>query len=136
MHLTSFAQYQSRDNGRFVQNRITDAVRQGALDFGLAILALAQERVPVDSGELRDSGSVTATEDGKTVYVSVDFTARHAPFVEYGTGARGASSPGAGDVPYNLNWAGMPAQPYLRTAWELMEGQEAEFIKRRVAIAI
>ncbi len=137
MKLTSFAQYQSRDNGRFVQNLITDAVREGTMDFGEAVLARAQELVPVDTGELRSSGSVTATEDGRTLYVSVDFSAPHAPFVEFGTGLRGAQSAGADpDLPYNLNWAGMAAQPYLRTAWEELDDQAQDFIRKRVAIAL
>lgn len=137
MKLTSFAQYQARDGGRFIQNVITDAVREGALELGEAILARAEELVPVDTGELRASGSVTATEDGRTLYVSVDFSAPHAPFVEFGTGIRGAMSAGADpDLPYNMNWPGMAAQPYLRTAWEEMDGEAREFIKRRVAVAL
>lgn len=136
MKLTSFAQYQSRDNGRFIQNILTDAVREGAMGFGEAILERAQQLVPVDTGELRESGSVTATESGRTLFVSVDFAAEHGPYVEFGTGIRGAQSAGAGDGPYNLNWGGMEARPFLRTAWEELHDQAPDFIKAKVAVAL
>jgi HK97 gp10 family phage protein len=92
---------------------------------------LAKDLSPVDTGHLRDSirawetvegATVTAGGvsnagsllDGDTSSVNVDY----APYVEFGTGERGASSPGAGQGPYGA-FPGMAAQPYMRPAINL-----------------
>lgn len=77
----------------------------------------AQAIVPVDTGELR--ASIHATEpvdDFKQITGEVVASADHSAYVEFGTGARGAASAGAGPFGYTLSWPGMPAQPYLRPA--------------------
>lgn len=82
-----------------------------------AVAAEAQVIVPVDTGELRDSIGVGPIElVGTAVRGSVEATAPHAAYVEFGTGQRGQASPGAGAGPYSPSWPGMPAQPYLRPA--------------------
>jgi hypothetical protein len=50
---------------------------------------------------------------------AVVFDSPHAAYVEYGTGQRGEASAGAGDGPYDPNWPGMVAQPFLRPATDL-----------------
>lgn len=80
------------------------------------VLAEAQAIVPVDTGELRESGYTEVKWEGQSVNGYVGFTSGHAGYVEFGTGIAGASSPGAGPYPYNPSWPGMPAQPYLRPA--------------------
>jgi HK97 gp10 family phage protein len=77
----------------------------------------AQAIVPVDTGELRESIHTASVElVGSTVQGNVEASAPHAGFVEFGTGARGAASPGAGPYPYTESWPGMPAQSYMRPA--------------------
>lgn len=89
----------------------------GALQIaGAAVAEQARDLAPERTGELRDSiGSTTAWE-GQRVTASIEATAPHAAYVEFGTGIRGASSEGAGPGPYNPEWPGMVAQPYLRPA--------------------
>lgn len=103
-------------SGQFVAGRLTPAVRAGVEAFANLVLSEAQAIVPVDTGELRDSGSVVVEEQGKRVVASVVFSAGHAGYVEFGTGVRGAESAGAGPYSYNPSWLGMAAQPYLRPA--------------------
>lgn len=88
---------------------------------GAAIaLGNTQLLVPVDTGELKASGSATPPEwVGTTVTAYVQYSAAHSAFVEWGTGVRGASSPGAGPWNYDVNWPGMPAQPYLRPGLDM-----------------
>lgn len=77
------------------------------------VLEEAEAIVAVDTGELRDSGHIEVVSDSSAAVV---FDSPHAAFVEYGTGQRGAASPGAGEGPYDPNWPGMVAQPFLRPA--------------------
>jgi hypothetical protein len=104
------------DGGQFVKAVIEPKAIEAAQDVGEIILAEAQAIVPVDSGELRDSGHVVLNTDGATVLTTVQFDAGHAAYVEFGTGVRGAASEGAGPYPYDPAWPGMVAQPYLRPA--------------------
>lgn len=80
------------------------------------VLTEALAIVPRDTGELASSGQTEVAWEGQQVTGSVTFTAPHAAYVEFGTGIRGAASPGAGPVDYSPTWPGMPAQPYLRPA--------------------
>jgi hypothetical protein len=101
-----------------------------------AVLEEAEAIVPVDTGELRESGHVEAPKDNAgRVVGSVVFDADHAAYVEYGTGIRGASSEGAGDGPYNPNWPGMVAQPYLRPALDKARPHILEIFQDNVAVA-
>jgi len=47
----------------------------------------------------------------------------YAGYVEFGTGRRGAASPGAGPFPYRQSWPGMAAQPYCRPALDIGRSQ-------------
>jgi HK97 gp10 family phage protein len=128
MFLTSFARYQPRVNGRFVAAIVDEAVQAAITAWSERVLETAKSIVPVDTGELRDSGQVVVNG----TYAAVEFTSDHAVYVEYGTGRRGAASPGAGPGPYDPNWPGMRAQPYLRPAFDAHRDEApqmtAEFI--------
>ena len=104
------------NTGQFIAGTITPAVRAGVEAFANLVLQEAQAIVPVDTGELRDSGSVVVDEGDKRVVAHVVFSANHAGFVEFGTGRRGAESAGAGPYSYSPTWPGMASQPYLRPA--------------------
>lgn len=103
--------------GQFIA-KVAQANSSAVRDVGQIVLLEAQALVPVDTGELRDSGRVEVRETAKGAAADVIFGADHASYVEFGTGIAGANSPGAGDVPYNPSWPGMPAQPYLRPAMD------------------
>jgi hypothetical protein len=97
-------------------------VRQGLLvatqQVCQGIFDRSQELVAVDKGELKGSGHVVEpVDDGQSVTGRVEYTADHSYYVEFGTGRRGAASPGASDqVSYSQTWPGMASQPYIRPA--------------------
>jgi HK97 gp10 family phage protein len=92
----------------------------------------ARALVPVDTGELRDSiQKDPIVDDGELVIATVSATANHSAYIEFGTGKRGAESPGA-DLRhrYTLSWPGMVAQPYLRPALDSARGKVLEEFQR------
>ncbi len=93
------------------------------------VLEEAEAIVAVDTGELRESGHVEIEVKGAEATSYVVFDAEHAAFVEYGTGQRGAASPGAGEGPYDPNWPGMVSQPYLRPALDTARPAIVEIFK-------
>lgn len=99
------------------------------------VLEEAEAIVPVDTGELRESGHTETTRAGLESVSAVVFDSDHAAYVEYGTGQRGAASPGAGEGPYDPNWPGMPAQPYLRPALDTALPAIVEVFRDNVAAA-
>ena len=131
---TATATFRS-DAGRFIQGKITPAVRAGVEAFGNLVLEESQALVPVDTGELKASGSVVVVETDKTVRAEVVYSAGHAAFVEFGTGIRGASSPGAGPYSYSPTWPGMVAQPYLRPALDAAREAGKALFNSQVAAA-
>jgi HK97 gp10 family phage protein len=101
----------------------------GVSDGAQIVETAAKENAPVATGALRDSIDTTVvrgiqnTQGGGPLNSSLfGVTATVAPhtdydvYVEFGTGRRGAASPGAGEGPYDPNWPGMAAQPYMRPA--------------------
>lgn len=99
------------------------------------ILEEAEAIVPVDTGELRESGHTEIEVNGAEATGYVVFDSDHAAYVEFGTGQRGAASPGAGDGPYDPNWPGMVAQPYLRPALDTARPAIVEIFRDNVASA-
>lgn len=91
------------------------------------VLRDAKKNTPVDSGALQQSiqGSTSVSQQG--VQGKVFTNLEYAPYVEYGTGQRGAASPSPPKSPenvkYSTDWAGMKAQPFLYPA--LAENKEA-----------
>jgi hypothetical protein len=88
----------------------------GATNGANAVLAESQALVPVDTGALKVSGGTRVEWTGQRVTGYITYGAYYAAYVEFGTGARGAGSAGAGPYPYKLSWPGMLAQPYCRPA--------------------
>ena len=58
--------------------RIQTDVRAAVNDEGERLLDKAEERVPVDTGELRDSGHVIDATEGDTIAAEIEFDAPHA----------------------------------------------------------
>jgi HK97 gp10 family phage protein len=104
------------DMGRFIAERITPAVLAATTEAAQVVLVEAQAIVPVDTGALKESGRVVTRETEGAAIADVVFEQPYAAYVEYGTGRAGEASEGAGPYPYDQDWAGMPAQPYLRPA--------------------
>lgn len=100
-----------------ILSRIRSAVYNSVATACEIVAEEAKAIVPVRTGTLRDSISARPpAEENGVVVGAVEATAPYAMYVEYGTGRRGAESPGRGEGPYSMGWAGMAAQPYLRPA--------------------
>lgn len=136
MSLRATAVFKPRgDLGRFVEASITPGVREGAEEWIQAVFDRSQALVAVDTGELKVSGEIIPTrETGKTIVCGMQYTAGHAAYVEYGTGIRGSSSAGAGDVSYSSSWPGMPAQPFVRPAYDEMKSQAPDMIRDKIKL--
>jgi HK97 gp10 family phage protein len=123
--------------GQFIALRITPALVAAVEVAAQTILDEALAIVPRDTEALADSGMVTdSVQTATTVSASVIFSSPHAAYVEYGTGKRGAASPGAGPYPYKPDWPGMVAQPYLRPAIDAAKGQIVPRFAEQIKIAI
>ena len=119
--------------GRFVPVVLTPAAIDGVNAALKIIYDRSQDLVAVDTGALKESGKINeAQSTGLTVAGSVEYTASYAAFVEFGTGIRGAASPGAGEGPYNPKWPGMVAQPFLRPPLD----QSRDEVKGEIALAL
>lgn len=114
--MSGTATFKPSGNGASIVARIREAAKLAVSQWAAKVLATADYLVPVDTGELKSSGHIVMTEEGSKVTASVVFDAPHAVYAEFGTGIRGAESPGAGPGPYSPSWPGMAAIPYLRPA--------------------
>lgn len=124
------------DAGRFIAAKLSPAVKAAVEVAGKAVLEEAQRMAPVRTGALRDSGELSVTETDKTATAHIAFTADYAAYVEFGTGRRGASSAGAGAGPYDPNWPGMEAQPFMRPALDSTREVVKEIFRSQIAIAL
>lgn len=142
MKLSASATYRPRsDTGHFIQTTITPGCIAAVDASSRMVLAEAQANVAVDTGELRESGRIIPAQQVRnTVSGSVVFTSGHAGFVEFGTGIRGSASPGAAKEtpgfhwPYSPTWPGMPAQPYLRPALDIVRETIKGLFRSMVAL--
>lgn len=64
-----------------IANRLPQDLRDAQYRVAVQVFAMAQQTVPVATGELRDSGTIYAHGSG----YNVGYTARHAPWVHDGT---------------------------------------------------
>ena len=123
------------DLGQFIRAKITPGAIVGVTAWGNAVFERSQELVHVDTGDLKASGKVVVVVEENRVYARVQYDSDHAAFNEFGTGARGAASPGAGDGPYNENWPGMAAIPFIRPASDEIKPEAKEIVKQSVRLA-
>lgn len=103
------------DFGRFIESRITPAVRAAVKESADEVVKEAKALCPVRTGDLRDSIKPEIEDKEKTVVGYVVAGMPYASFVEYGYGRRGAASAGAGPFNYG-DRAGAAAQPFMRPA--------------------
>lgn len=137
INLTSFARFQPRSSaGAFIKAKVDTAVEQAVTAWAERVLETAQQLVPVRTGDLRGSGHVEVAKAGSSVAAAVVFDSGHSVYVEFGTGQRGAASEGAGPGPYDPNWAGMPAQPYLRPAFDAHRNEAQSMTRETVTVAV
>lgn len=136
--LTATATYRPRaDTGQFIAAVVSPAVRASVEAAAQLIVLEAQAICPVDTGALRDSISAGEPVDTDTTSVAkITAGASYAGYVEYGTGIRGAESPGAGPYPYDPNWPGMKAQPYMRPALDTTRDAVKAVFASQIAIGL
>jgi HK97 gp10 family phage protein len=134
MRLYAKATYTPRTtSGQFMEAVITPGARASVQAACQTIQQRAQALAPVDTGALRESIAVSIDDTGKTVVGTVGPNVDYAAYVEFGTGKAGASSPGAGAGPYNPNWPGMPAQPYMRPAFDETKPEILDLFRGNIA---
>lgn len=105
---------QLRDLENVVENDIKEVLKKGAND----ILQRALSRVPVDKGILKSSGGIEETDNGWVF--KVYFSAKYAPYQEFGTGALTEVPLGLEDYAMEFFVSGKgftPAQPFLFPAF-------------------
>lgn len=91
--------------------------------------------VHVDLGQLVNSIESAAEPTADGAEGAIGATAEHAPYEEFGTGARGSGSNFAGKpegIQYSANWIGREAHPALTPAVVENEGTLARAIANRL----
>lgn len=119
-----------------MEAHITPGVKAAVQASCKLVETAAKAMAPVDTGALRDSIRSEVSDEGKTVVGYVGSDLEYAPFVEFGTGIAGAGSAGAGPGPYNMNWHGMVAQPYLRPALDESRGPVMEIFRQEIQLGL
>lgn len=120
--------------GAAVRDRVLAALGRG-IDIGARIVAEeAKGTVAVYTGDVQSKiEAKESTIAGNIVTAAVVSGSDHGGYLEYGTGQRGESSAGAGPGPYDPNWTGMVAQPYLRPALDTKRDEVIAAINQEVA---
>lgn len=100
-------------------NTVKQEFKEVVFDSCIRIEAQAKQGCPVDKGELRADIKTRFTDDGLMGHVGTNVA--HGPFVEFGTGQRGAAS--AVTIPDGVEYSygqkpGMAAHPFLFPAFE------------------
>jgi HK97 gp10 family phage protein len=124
------------DLGRFTDVVISPIATETVRQAGEMIHSAAKRLCPVRTGALRDSIFVEVQQTEKTARAMIAPSMSYAGYVEFGTGIRGASSPGAGQGPYSPTWPGMPAQPYMRPALDEQKEPIKDLFRANISTAI
>jgi HK97 gp10 family phage protein len=124
------------DRSAIVSAKIRAAVRQSVEQACDLIKEEAQAIVPVRTGALRDSIGWSVADEDPIIVGTVSATMPYAGYVEWGTGRRGAESPGHGPYPYTMTWPGMVAQPYMRPAVDTARGEIKGLLVSNVQMAL
>ena len=107
----------------------------GARNAAQAVYEDSQAIVPVDTGELKDSGSVDVEWVGHQVTGYVTYSAPWAAYNEFGTGRRGAASGHGGPgIGYDPNWPGMTGSPYMRPALDSSRPRQLAAFQEALAV--
>ena len=137
MGLSATAKFTPRDDlGRFVEVNITPGVRASVEASCKLMEDEAKRLCPVDTGRLQDSIGTVIDDSGKTIIGRMGTDVEYAPYVEFGTGQRGAASSGAGEGPYSSTWPGMPAQPFMRPALDNNRGAVVDLFRSNILLGM
>lgn len=113
---------------------IKKAIKTGVSKTTYNCQAMAKRNVPVDTGNLRTSIHAKIKEEGNIVTGTVEPTVEYAPYPEFGTGQRGASSKieRPEGVHYSADWKGQDAQPYMYPAYLYQRDKLLPNIKKQL----
>lgn len=137
MPLSARAQFTPRgDLGQFVKVRITPGVIASCKASADLVRDEAKALAPVDTGALRDSIVSDVRETDKSAVGTVTVGVPYGPYVEFGTGRRGAESANAGSGPYNLDWPGMVPQPFMRPAVEVSRSAILDLFRSNISLSL
>lgn len=98
----------------------------------------AKSYCPVDTGNLRDSiHMLPAREEGGDVVGEVYTNTEYAPYVEFGTGARGGYPYKTTlNLSFKAGWPGQKAQPFLGKSLHLNEKNIKAIVKEAMNKAV
>lgn len=122
--------------GANFKDALLEAVGRGVEAGARLVEAEAKATVTVDTGDVQSKIEARSAEqdrdargggDARTAVVVSG--SDHGGYLEFGTGQRGE---GSGPGPYDPNWPGMVAQPYLRQALDTCRDQVIEAIHAEV----
>lgn len=113
---------------------VAEGATQGVTTAGEQLQAAAQANAPVRTGALRDSITLDTQSDDGTATATVSPQVDYAPYVEFGTGKRGAESAEAGPGPYRPDWPGMTPHPYMRPAQDELSPQIPDIIAQNISL--
>jgi Bacteriophage HK97-gp10, putative tail-component len=137
MSLSARAQFTPRgDLGRFVPVFVTPGVTASVEAWCKLVLDRILEIVPRATGALADSYKSEVEDTGRTVVGRVGSDLYYAPYVEFGTGIRGAASAGAGEGPYSSTWPGMVAQPHIRPSFDEARGATMDLFRSNISLSL
>jgi HK97 gp10 family phage protein len=123
-------------NTAAVMGKIRAAVQLSVEQACEIITEEAQAIVPVKTGALRESIGWTTDEQSGMIVGTVSAKVPYAGYIEFGTGRRGAASPGAGPYPYTMTWPGMVAQPFMRPSVDTARESVKQVFIDNVALAL
>jgi hypothetical protein len=95
---------------------------KGAQAGADAVLAISQERVPVDTGKLKASGGTSVEWVGHKVSGYISYSAPYAAYVEFGIRQRGAAGEWAGPYSYSEG-KGFAGFGYCRSSLDVGRSQ-------------
>ncbi len=98
---------------------INESARKGLERGAKKIQKNAKLLTPVDTGHLRNSIKTSSEIIADGVKAQVFTNTEYAPYVEFGTGQKGAESniDRPDGISYKRDWKGQKAQPYLSPAY-------------------
>lgn len=119
-----------------ILSRVAIGATAGVSAAALQGQAISQSIVPVRTGELRDDITVKSGSDDSSAWAAWGPDAvPYRWFIEWGTGKRGAASPGAGAGPYG-DTTGMAAQPYQRPSMDEITPQILDIVAESIRSAL
>lgn len=132
MNLRAKATFKAGNFAR-VEQLLVPRLTAGAQAGADAVLAISQERVPVKTGRLKDSGSTSVEWVGTRVTGYITYSAYYSGFVEFGIRQRGAEGEWAGPYAYSEG-KGFAGFGYMRGALDIGRQQVLDAFREALQV--